>query len=374
MLILADENMPLAAELFGRHGQVRLLPGRGLTAEAVREADALLVRSVTRVGPELLAGSGVRFVGSATIGTDHLDRAWLDSQGIAWANAPGCNAEAVAEYVLASLLVLGEREGFSLRERRIGIVGAGHVGTALARKLDALGVAHVLNDLPLQAAGDPRAFVSLDAALACDVLSLHVPLSRHGDHPSFHLMNDQRLARLQPDTILLNASRGAVIDNRALRERLASGARLSAVLDVWEGEPAIDAALAARVALATPHIAGYSLDGKLRGSLMIYQAFCQHFGLEPVAPERVQPELPAPEPMTITRLDDAALRRLVWTCYDPRRDDAALRASLVEPEPAVAFDRLRKHYPVRREFSALRVEAPESVRTQLLALGFSPRD
>lgn len=371
MRIIADENMPLAAELFGDHGQVVRLPGRSLRPADVQEADVLLVRSITRVDASLLAGSRVRFVGSATIGTDHLDTAWLDAQGIAWANAPGCNAEAVAEYVLASLLVLGERDGVPLGNRTVGIIGAGHVGSALAGKLAALGVRFCLNDPPLAQTGrDPRAFVGLDEALACDVVTLHVPLTREGAWPTHHLIDDTRLRQLKPGAILLNASRGGVVDNAALQAHLAGGAALSAVLDVWEGEPAIRRELALRVALATPHIAGYSLDGKLRGTRLIYRACARHFGWEASSGTA---SLPTQDVLHAVVEDDSetALRQLVLACYDPRRDDLALRASLDEPEPGRAFDGLRKHYPVRREFSAWSVTAPAAVGERLARLGFT---
>ncbi|MBI2380015.1 MAG: 4-phosphoerythronate dehydrogenase [Gammaproteobacteria bacterium] len=349
MLILADENMPLAAELFGRHGEVRLKAGRSMTPADVAHADALLVRSVTRVDAALLAGSPLRFVGSATIGMDHLDLPWLEGQGIAYANAPGCNAEAVAEYVLASLLVLAERDGWRLEDKSLAIVGVGHVGRALRRKLAALGLRLVLVD-PFRAEHE-TGFSPLDEALACDIVSLHVPLTKTGPHPTWHLFDAARIAALKPGAILINAARGAVVDNQALKAALKAKQRLSVVLDVFENEPRIDAELVPLLDLATPHIAGYSLDGKLRGSLMVYAAFCRHFGIPAVTPELAELDMPA-----LPAVHSASLAQAVWACYDPRRDDADLRASLAEPEPALAFDRLRKNYPPRREFPALEVQ------------------
>ncbi|MBA4245108.1 MAG: 4-phosphoerythronate dehydrogenase PdxB [Pseudomonas sp.] len=355
MHIVADENIPLLDEFFAAFGSIRRLPGRGISAADVRDADLLLVRSVTQVNRALLEGSRVRFVGTCTIGTDHLDLDYFAEAGIAWSSAPGCNARGVVDYVLGSVLTLAEREGVDPAARVYGVVGAGQVGGRLLHLLRGLGWQVRVCDPPRQAAegGD---FVSLERIIEeCDVISLHTPL----DASTRHLFDATRLAALQPGAWLINASRGAVVDNAALRTLLPQRPDLKAVLDVWEGEPQADVELAALCQLATPHIAGYSLDGKLRGTAQIYQACCRVLGV----PEQVSLDelLPAPwlSEMSIDGRADPAwvLASLCRAVYDPRRDDADFRRSLVGDADArrAAFDRLRKHYPMRREIDGLRV-------------------
>ncbi|MFV3093172.1 4-phosphoerythronate dehydrogenase PdxB [Pseudomonas sp. GW6] len=355
MHIVADENIPLLDEFFAAFGSIRRLPGRAITAADVRDADLLLVRSVTQVNRALLEGSRVRFVGTCTIGTDHLDLDCFAAAGIAWSSAPGCNARGVVDYVLGSVLTLAEREGVDPAARVYGVVGAGQVGGRLVTLLQGLGWHVRVCDPPRQAAegGD---FVSLEQIIdECDVISLHTPL----DASTRHLFDAARLATLGPGTWLINASRGAVVDNAALRSLLPQRPDLKAVLDVWEGEPQADVELAALCQLATPHIAGYSLDGKLRGTAQIYQACCRALGVA----EQVSlvDLLPAPwlSELSIDGSADPAwaLASICRAVYDPRRDDSDFRRSLVGDADTrrAGFDRLRKHYPMRREIDGLRV-------------------
>lgn len=359
MRIVADENIPLLDEFFAGFGEIRRLPGRSIDAAAVADADLLLVRSVTQVNRALLDGSPVKFVGTCTIGTDHLDLDYFQQAGITWASAPGCNARGVVDYVLGSLLVLAEQQGVDLATRTYGIVGAGQVGSRLLKVLRALGWRVLVCDPPRQAmeGGD---FVSLQQVLdECDVISLHTPLERLGEHSTYHLFDHARLAALKPGSWLINASRGAVLDNQALRELLAQRSDLQVVLDVWEGEPQADVELAALCRIATPHIAGYSLDGKLRGTAQIYQALCQHLGVAPSA--ELAQLMPAAwlSELTIDASADPAwaLASICRAVYDPRRDDADFRRSLQGDAASrrAAFDGLRKHYPMRREIDGLKV-------------------
>lgn len=372
MRIVADENIPLLDEFFAGFGEIRRLPGRAIDRAALADAELLLVRSVTRVDRALLAGSPVSFVGTCTIGTDHLDLDYLRQAGIGWASAPGCNARGVVDYVLGSLLVLAEQQGVALSTRTYGVVGAGQVGGRLVEVLRGLGWRVLVCDPPRQAAegGD---FVGLEQLLAeCDVLSLHTPL----DRSTHHLLDASRLARLKPGGWLINASRGAVVDNPALCELLGRRNDLQVVLDVWEGEPQLDVELAGLCRIATPHIAGYSLDGKLRGTAQIYQAACRHLGREQT--QSLDELMPAPwlgELALDAAADPAwALATLCRAVYDPRRDDADLRRSLRGDAAGrrAAFDALRKHYPMRREIDGLRVgvqgDAPQLVRL-IKALG-----
>lgn len=374
MRIVADENIPLLDEFFADFGTIRRLPGRAIAAEDVRDADLLLVRSVTRVDRALLEGSAVRFVGTCTIGTDHLALDYFANAGIAWSSAPGCNARGVVDYVLGSLLTLAEREGIEPAGRVYGVVGAGQVGGRLVEVLRGLGWRVLVCDPPRQAAegGD---FVDLRRIVAeCDAISLHTPL----DGATRHLFDGARLAALKPGTWLINASRGAVVDNAALRRLLPQRPDLKVVLDVWEGEPQVDVELAALCQLATPHVAGYSLDGKLRGTAQVYQACCRALGVAP----RVSLDALLPAPWLAELSLDAraepswALATLCRAVYDPRRDDADFHRSLVGDAEArrTGFDRLRKHYPMRREIDGLRVrlrgEAPE-LASLVRALGAS---
>lgn len=359
MRIVADENIPLLDAFFSGFGDIRRFPGRTLDRAAVADADILLVRSVTKVNRELLEGTPVRFVGTCTIGTDHLDLDYFDEAGIRWASAPGCNARGVVDYVLGSLLTLAEIEGADLTQRTYGVVGAGQVGGRLIKVLRGLGWNVLVCDPPRQAAegGD---YVSLDEIIArCDVISLHTPLNKTGDLPTWHLLDRARLQRLRQGAWLINAARGPIVDNRALREVLLEREDLQAVLDVWEHEPLVDVDLAELCVIGTPHIAGYSLDGRQRGTAQIYQALCAHLGQSPTI--ELADLLPKPW-LAQVALDAAtdpawALNMLCRGVYDPRRDDADLRRSLVGDSASqrLAFDALRKHYPPRREIEGLRV-------------------
>jgi len=359
MLIVADENIPLIEEFFASFGEIRRLPGRQITRADVHDADVLLVRSVTRVDRELLEGSAVKFVGTCTIGTDHLALDDFEHAGIQWASAPGCNARGVVDYVLGSLLTLADIEGADLAQRTYGVIGAGEVGGRLVRVLRDLGWKVQVCD-PLRQAAEGGDYVSLEQIIEqCDVISLHTPLSKSGDFATWHLLDETRLNRLKPGTWLINASRGPVVDNAALRNVLNAREDLQAVLDVWEGEPQVDVELADLCVLATPHIAGYSLDGKQRGTAQIYQALCAFLGQTPQV--QLADLLPAP---WLAKVELSANSDQAWALamvcrgvYDPRRDDADFRRTLTGPvdQQKQAFDGLRKHYPVRREIEGLTV-------------------
>jgi len=377
MRIIADENIPSVAKAFASLGEVTLLPGRGMTPGQVRDADILLVRSVTRVDARLLAESGVQFVGSATIGFDHVDRAYLQQQGIGFSTAPGSNATSATEYVVSALLALHAQQGFDPAGKTVGIIGCGNVGSRVRQKLSALGMTCLVNDPPLQAQGGHDDFVDLDSVLQSDVITVHVPYTREDPFPTHHLVDAAFLARLRPGAVFINTARGAVADNAALDALLETRTDLSVVLDVWEGEPDIRMSLLDKVQLGTSHIAGYSLDGKLRGTEMIYRAACAHFGRQPQW--QAADSLPAAAVLDLCELPGATLRETlqtaVFACYDIRRDDACLRALAALPpgERPARFDRLRKDYPVRREFPQTRITTgdPEGEPARTLsALGF----
>lgn len=371
MKILVDENMPYARELFSRTGTVVAVPGRPVPQAELDDADGLMVRSVTKVNAELLSGKPVKFVGTATAGTDHIDEAFLQEQGIAFSAAPGCNAIAVVEYVFSSLLLLAERDGFLLKDRTVGIVGVGNVGGRLQARLEALGIKTLLCDPPRADRGDDGEFLPLSTLVAdADILTFHTPLYKQGDYKTLHLADEALLKALKPGTILINACRGPVVDNAALLKVLEQRDDLSVILDVWEPEPELSLPLLAKVDIATAHIAGYTLEGKARGTTQVFEAWTAFLG----EPQQVALDtlLPAPEFGQITlhgELDQPTLKRLVHLVYDVRRDDAPLRAvAAISGE----FDRLRKNYLERREWSSLQVQCDvEPVAALLKKLGFN---
>ena len=361
MQIVADENIPLLDAFFGSFAQITRLPGREINTSDLVNADALLVRSVTKVTAAMLSGTPVRFVGTCTIGTDHLDMHGLTAAGVTVASAPGCNARGVVEYVLSCLLTLSERTGQSWRERTVGIIGVGEVGRRLSDSLAALGVRTLLCDPPRAEQG-ASGLVDLQTLLEhADVISCHVPLSDRGAHATRHLLDRQRLSVLPQGAWLINSSRGPVVDNAALLEVLNTRPDLQVALDVWEYEPDVDVRLAAQCALATPHIAGYSLDGKLRGTAQIYQALCAHLA----RPAELQlSDLASSAGLTRLTCDPATepdwlLSRALRWVYDVRDDDARLREMLQRRLDAAdrrsGFDQLRRDYPLRREMKSLRV-------------------
>lgn len=372
MKILVDENMPYVEPLFGNLGEIIPVNGRTLTAEQVRDADVLLVRSVTQVNAELLSGNNkLKFVGSATIGTDHVDLAYLAERHIPFSNAPGCNAIAVGEFAFIAMLELAERFDSPLKGKVVGIIGAGNTGSATAKCLEAYGVKVLLND-PIKAAeGDPRSFVSLDTIMAqADIISLHVPITRSGEHKTLHLFDESRLTSLKPNTWLLNCCRGDVIDNKALIKVKRQRDDLKLVLDVWEGEPYPMPELVSLAEFATPHIAGYSLEGKARGTFMLYQALCQQLHI-PVT-KSLTALLPAFNIKGVELAvipNEKALLQLARFVYDLRDDDRVFRNSFLN---ANGFDTMRKNHRHRREFSALALAYDSQLEVDWLSnLGFS---
>ena len=360
MKIVLDENIPAADEYFGRLGTVVKHSGRSLNAEDVRDADALIVRSVTRVNRGLLAGSNVRFVGTCTIGIDHLDIEYLNQQGIEWCSAPGCNADSVVEYVLS---VLATQKPNWLQSS-VGIVGCGNVGGCLYQRLNALGIRCRVYDplLSPDALSSPDLsadLCGLDEVLACDVVSVHAPLTRRGEHPSFHLLGRRELGQLNSGALLISAGRGAVVDNLALKAILRERDDVSVALDVWEPEPLLDMALLEQVQVATPHIAGYSWDGKVKGTRMVSRQLCQFLGVSGAVTVGNEADASVALPVD-GRETQTALNQAILQVYDVRQDDRRMRQALQsltsDSARAEAFDYLRKHYPERRGFHRYRIK------------------
>jgi erythronate-4-phosphate dehydrogenase len=377
MKIVADSKIQLVKEAFADVAEIALLDAQRITADTVREADALLVRSETKVDNALLQASRVRFVGTATIGTDHIDTDELQWQGIGFASAPGSNANSVAEYIVAALLVLARRFGFGLDGKTLGVVGVGNIGNIVAKYAQALEMTILQNDPPLaRSSGDP-VFLPLDALMVADIITLHVPLTKSGPDRTYHLFDEKRIRQMKPGSILINTSRGAVADTDALRNALRTGHLAACVLDVWENEPTIDTQLLSLATLGSPHIAGYSYDGKINGTAMIHRALCKHFGLQSTWKPKDELNNGGRDPIIIpkdsSQLD--ALLAAVRGCYDIEADDRSLRRmiALPESERVAYFRQLRLQYPVRREFCRHEVIARNheaSLIDVLKALGF----
>ena len=353
MKIIADENMPYVDALFGYLGKIEYVNGRTLTTKQVEDADVLLVRSVTKVNAALINNAHkLKFVGSATIGTDHVDVEYLSTRNIYFTNAPGCNATAVGEYAFIAMLELAQRFGESLAGKVVGIVGAGNTGTAAAKCMQAYGLKVLLCD-PIKALqGDTREFVSLDTIIEqADIISLHVPITKEGEHKTWYLFDEARLNKLKPNTWLLNCCRGEVIDNRALIKFKLQRDDVKLVLDVWEGEPNPMAELVALAEFATPHIAGYSLEGKARGTFMLYQKWCELLDF-PVKKslESLLPAFQFNQIVSQGDLTEGQLLKLSRLVYDLRDDDFNFRGCF---STATGFDLMRKNHTYRREYSAI---------------------
>jgi erythronate-4-phosphate dehydrogenase len=355
MHIIADANMP-GLEPFEDFATVERVDGRTLTREQLGEAEILLVRSVTRVDASLLAGSRVRFIGSATIGTDHVDLAYLAQVGIEFAHAPGCNARAVAEYVLQAVLLLCAAQGRSPQKTRVAVVGLGNVGRRVADWLGALGMTVQGCDPLLERAGyaGPVPLAPLDQLLQADIITLHVPLTQTGDDSTRHLLDADRLSRLGSEQMLINTCRGPVIDNAALSQQLTNDTGPLTVLDVWETEPTVPPTLYQQVLMGSPHIAGYSLEGKLKGTRMLYDAVCEWSGREAVTESGGADASVLRQPVT----SNEDLLALLQKAYRLKDDYRRLGDSLHEAAPDAAFDRLRKQYPVRHELHHWQHDGP----------------
>jgi len=388
--IVADKNIPFVMECFSSIGEVEVVHGRKITPAIVADADVLLVRSVTRVDSSLLAGSKVRFVGTATIGFDHIDVDFLRRRNIGFASAPGSNANSAAEYVIAALLEIGHKHKIKLEDKSIGVIGVGNVGSRVAKKAAALGMKVKLNDPPLQRqTGDPK-YLDIADLYDCDFITIHTPLTFDGIDKTFHLIDEEffkqvgcalhtkrKVVGTAHPTIFINTSRGAVVDSSALKAAIETGSLKAVVLDVWENEPNINVELLRMIDIGTPHIAGYSLDGKIAGMIMIYKAACNYFGLSPkfdfeyFLPQPLVPELTV-NPHNCD--EQEVLWRALRKIYDISEDDRNLRQIINRPpeKRGEFFDNLRKDYPVRREFQNTKIilatEATEGTEKNLKKL------
>ena len=341
MKIIIDNKIPFIKEAIQRIAdEVVYVPGKDFTPELVRDADALIVRTRTHCNRNLLEGSRVKFIATATIGFDHIDTEYCKQAGIEWTNAPGCNSASVAQYIQSSLLVWKSCRNKKLNELTIGIIGVGNVGSKVAKVARDFGMRVLLNDLPREEKEGTELFASLSKiAEECDIITFHVPLYKEGPYKTFHLADHTFFRSLKRCPVIINTSRGEVIETNALLNALEDGLISDAIIDVWENEPDINLTLLNRVFLGTPHIAGYSADGKANATRMSLDALCRFFHIK--ADYRIAPPQPRNPIITADNLAEAYLQM-----YDPRRDSEALKT---HPEQ---FEKLRGDYPLRREKDA----------------------
>jgi len=352
MKVVVDENIIFAEEAFAEFDSLNLLNGRSITNKILMDADVLIVRSITKVDENLLQNTPVKFVGTATIGTDHIDFEYLLKTEITFADAKGCNADSVTEYVFTALLKIAVDEKISLSQKSIGVIGLGNIGSRVAKLAGVLGMKVLKNDPPKERGGIGSGYVPLDEILKADIISLHVPLNKAGIDKTVHLLNDQNLKKIKEGTIIINTSRGPVSDNNALLNETRTR-HFKLILDVWENEPDINIELLKKTKIGTAHIAGYSLEGKANGTKIIYNSLCEYLNKKPVW----EPLLKKMENATCSLGQgdtiEEKLYNLFSSIYNVERDDKKLRGIYNSRTYKIKehFDNLRKENPVRREFS-----------------------
>ena len=371
MKIVADENIPFLKGVLEPYANVVYLPGKEISSGIVKNADALIIRTRTLCNKELLEGSSVKFIASATIGFDHIDDKYCKKQGIAWTNAPGCNSSSVQQFIAAVLIHVFRKHKLSAADLTLGVIGVGNVGSKVANLGNILGMKVLLNDPPRERSEGSAKFTELyDLLHQSDIVTFHVPLSFSGPDKTYHMVNNQFLNYLKHDCLLINTSRGSVVDEPALKQTLKQGRLKGVILDVWNNEPEIDRELLQMVDIGTPHIAGYSQDGKANGTSMSVKALAHYFNLplknwypeEILSP--VQPEIHLDGNLETLEM---IWYKLIHHTYPVERDDLALRNMQQE------FENLRGNYPVRREFQAYSMipdNIPSSLIEKIKQLGF----
>jgi erythronate-4-phosphate dehydrogenase len=352
MQLVIDENIAFAEEAFSLFGDVLLMSGRQITNDILSNADALIVRSISNVDENLLQNTNIKFVGTATIGTDHIDTNYLNKNNIAFADAKGCNADSVAEYVFTALFKIAIDNKLTLKNKSIGIIGVGNVGSRVERYAEALSLKVYKNDPPKERACEGDNYVSLEEALQANIISLHVPLNKTGIDKTLHLLDKKKLNKIKNNTIIINTSRGAVVDNEALLDTI-DNRNFKVILDVWEGEPLINTDLLQKVIIGSAHVAGYSMEGKANGTKNIYDALCRFTNQQ----NDWEPKLPTVENNIIDVSSTISLEEklhfIFKQIFNIDTDDSEMREMIeMDNDSRFAyFDKLRKEYPLRREFN-----------------------
>ncbi|MFC1504337.1 4-phosphoerythronate dehydrogenase [Spirochaetota bacterium] len=354
MRIFADENIPFAKEAFSTLGSVVRFRGREIVRTDLLDADILIVRSITKVNKKLLFKTPVKFVGTATIGTDHVDEAYLRKNNIAFTSAPGCNSNSVSEYVIAALVKHMSEHAIDPKSRTIGVIGCGNVGSKVVKKCRGLGMKVIMNDPPLYDKTGKDTYKPLkDIFQAADVVTLHVPLNRSGKYKSLCMADSSFFNLFKKNILFINTSRGSVTDEKALRAALKTGTVTEAILDVWENEPGIDERMLEKAYIASPHIAGYSMNGKINGTTMIYTALCKFLCIKPSWAVDYT-KLGAYRKYSFTKKGSFtdSLYSIIRKNYDIMKDNSALKKFLAmnKTERGKYFDMQRKKYRTRWEF------------------------
>ena len=355
MKIVIDDKIPYIRGAFEPFAEVVYLPGSKTSPDIVKDADALITRTRTRCNRELLEGSTVKFIATATIGYDHIDTDYCKQAGIKWTNAPGCNAESVNQYIASALFSWSMRKRIELKGKTIGIVGVGEVGSRVAKLSETIGMNVLLNDPPRERKEGSEGFVSLEKIQKkADIISFHVPLNLSGQDKTFHIVNENFLQNLEKKPLVVNSCRGEVSDSQAVYDAIEAKDIAGFIADCWENEPDIDLELLNLTDYGTPHIAGYSKDGKANGTRMSVQAISRFFnlGIDHWEPTGVEPPAnPVIEIDGNQRREYSVLAEAIISTYDIESDDEALR------EAPHLFEKLRGDYPVRREFDSFTVNA-----------------
>jgi erythronate-4-phosphate dehydrogenase len=371
MKIIIDDKIPFIKGILENYAEVDYIPGAKIKHQLVKDSDALIVRTRTECNKELLEGTNIKFIATATIGYDHIDTRWCEANGIEWTNAAGCNSTSVQQYISSVLAYLSKKYDFKFEDKTLGVVGVGNVGKKIVRLAETLGMRVILNDPPLARQRGPCGYISLDGLIhEADIITLHVPLYIKGEDRTMHLIDETKIKKFNPGTILINSSRGEVVDNSALKKALKKSILKGAVLDVWETEPNIDLDLVRMLDIATPHIAGYSADGKANGTAMSVRAISKFFnlGIDHWFPENIPSPL---SPLITIDASDKSLQQVICEAiektYEVRFDDERLKKSPQE------FETQRGDYPVRREFHAYMADIKngrQEMKDRLRELGF----
>ncbi len=365
--ILVDENIPFAEKIFSKIGNVQTSHGRKIKNNDLKDIDTLIVRSITRVDQGLLEDSAVKFVGTATIGTDHIDIEYLNKKSIGFSNASGSNANSVAEYVFAVIFHYCKTYQKKINQLSLGVVGIGNIGSIVAGRAEKLGMKVMQNDPPLELEkqGVKKKLHKLADLMGADIITIHTPLTRTGAHPTYHLFDENILNNPGEDTLLINSARGAVVDNNYLLQLLEQNKIKGAVLDVWEGEPYINPGLLEKVYMGTPHIAGYSFDGKVNGAVMMHNKMCEHFNID--SKLDLKDIIPGVNDniihITASALYEETIHNIIKKAYDVEKDFENMKEILRiqdKEQRAGFFDKLRKEYPIRREFYNYKVKLDEN--------------
>jgi erythronate-4-phosphate dehydrogenase len=375
MKIIADDKIPFLKGALEPFADIEYIPGQLISASHLKDADALLIRTRTRCNEDLLKNSGVKFIGTATIGHDHIDTDWCEQHGITWKNAPGCNASSVRQYITSVLINLSRRHGFSLKDKTLGVVGVGNVGSKIVQLAEMFGMRVYLCDPPRVRKEGICGFISLDGIIReCDIITFHVPLNYSGEDKTFRMIDQDLLHKVNRGTLIINTSRGEVANGNALKRALQDGRINGLVLDVWEHEPDIDIELMQMCTIATPHIAGYSTDGKAKGTEMIIHELNRYFklGIDGWVPDNIPDPL---NPEILINCEglkiEEVINRAILHTYDVTNDDFIFRKTPVH------FEKIRGEYPIRREFKAYKlklINAGQALRNTCRKFGFQISD